>query len=84
MNSDFLEVPKDMEFFWGIGLFHVHGHQNECFSHFASNFISGARQIDGEIVETTWPPINNIANSTWNMSKAHHQETIDLYMNHWN
>ena len=82
MNSDFLEVPKDMEFFQGIGLFHVHGHQNEGFSRFAPNFISSAGQINGEIVETTWLPINNIANSTQNMLKAHCQETIDLHMNH--
>lgn len=83
-KSDFLEIPKNMEFFRGIGLFHVHGHQDLCFPRFAPNFIPGAGRIDGEIVETTWPPINAISGSTRNMSKAHRQETIDLHMNDWN
>ena len=81
MKSEFLEVPKNMEFFREIGLFHIHDYQNKCFSWFAPNFIPGVGRIDDEIVETNWPSINSIAGSTRNMSKSHCQETIDLHMN---
>ena len=83
-QNQFLHVPEAMEFYRGIGLFHVHGHQNECFPRFAPSFILGAGQIEGEIIETLWVPLNEISASTRNMSKAHRQEFLDLHMNHSN
>ncbi len=80
-NNDFLAVPENMEFFRGIGLFHVHGHQNECFPRFAPSFITGAGQLDGEIIETLWVQLNEISGSTRHMSRAHRQETLDTHMN---
>ncbi len=80
-DSDFLSVPENMEFFRGIGLFHVHGHQNECFPRFAPSFITGAGQLDGEIIETLWVQLNEISGSTRHMSRAHRQETLDTHMN---
>lgn len=80
-NSEFLEVPENMEFFRGIGLFHVHGHQNECFPRFAPSFIEGAGRLEGEIIETLWVSINEISGSTRYMSLSNRQETIDLHMN---
>lgn len=80
-ENDFLHLPPDMEFFRGIGLFHVHGHQNQCFMRFAPSFIPGAGMIDGEIIETLWVGLNEIGASTRNMSWHHRQETMDLHMN---
>ena len=65
----------------GIGLFHVHGHQDSCFVRFAPSFIPGAGQLDGEIIETLWVGLNEISGSTRNMSWAHRQEVLDLHMN---
>ena len=38
----------------GIGLFHVHGHKDECMPMFAMTYIPGAGNVDGEILETLW------------------------------
>lgn len=80
-DNEFLEKPEHMMFYQGIGLFHVHGHQDECFPRYAPSFITGAGQLDGEIVETLWPPLNKISGSTRYMTKAHRQETLDVHMN---
>ncbi|KAF9222205.1 hypothetical protein BS17DRAFT_796674 [Gyrodon lividus] len=34
-NNDFLKFPKDLEIIPGIGIWHVHGHQPQCFSRYA-------------------------------------------------
>lgn len=80
-DSDFLEIPENLEILRAIGLFHVHGHKKECLPRFASTFIPGAGQVDGEIIETLWVPLNEISGSTRYMSKAYRQETLDLHMN---
>lgn len=80
-KSETLSLPDGVEFFRGIGLFHVHGHQDSCFVRFAPSFISGAGQLDGEIIETLWVGLNEISGSTRNMSWAHRQEVLDLHMN---
>ena len=66
---------------FGIGLFHVHGHQNSCYCRFAPTFIDGAAMVDGEVIESLWEPLNHIAGSTRAMTYFHRQETIDLHMN---
>ncbi|KAF8949743.1 hypothetical protein BDZ97DRAFT_1935059 [Flammula alnicola] len=35
----------------GIGMFHVHGHQDVCYGRYAPRFIPGAGQSDGEVLE---------------------------------
>ncbi|KAG2366230.1 hypothetical protein BDR07DRAFT_1274970, partial [Suillus spraguei] len=45
----------------GIGLWHVHGHQDSCYVRYASNFIEGIGRIDGEIMETLWARLNLIS-----------------------
>ena len=83
-KSETLSIPDNMEFLQGIGLFHVHGHQNQCYARFAPSFIPGAELLNGEIIETLWVALNKISGSTRNMSKSHRQETLDLHMNHSN
>lgn len=76
-----LDLPKSMEILRGIGLFHVHGHKDECFARFAPTYIPGAGMVDGEILETLWAVLNRIADSTRSQSTAHRRETIDDHMN---
>ncbi|KAI6006503.1 hypothetical protein F5J12DRAFT_782792 [Pisolithus orientalis] len=58
----------------GIGLWHVHGHCTECFAQYAPNFIVGAGQVDGEIMETLWSSLNIISPSARGMATPHQQE----------
>ncbi|KAI6028907.1 hypothetical protein F5J12DRAFT_780418 [Pisolithus orientalis] len=64
-----------------IGLWHVHGHQTECFARYAPNFILGAGQVDSEIMETLWSSLNIISPSAQGMATAHCQELLDFQMN---
>lgn len=77
----YLSWPSDLTVYWGIGLFHVHGHQSECLPKYSPSFIPGAGQVDGEIIETLWAPLNRISGSTRAMSTSHRKEVIDDHMN---
>ncbi|KAN0135970.1 hypothetical protein V8E53_006131 [Lactarius tabidus] len=67
-----------------IGLFHIHSHQDSCLPQYSPSFIPGAKQVNGEIIETLWAPLNNISRSLLGMSLAHRQEVLDAHMNHSN
>ncbi|KAG2085886.1 uncharacterized protein F5147DRAFT_748656 [Suillus discolor] len=76
-----LSIPAGMEIILGIGLWHVHGHQDKCYVRYASTFITGAARIDGEIMKTLWAPLNVISPSARGMSTLHRQECLDYQMN---
>jgi hypothetical protein len=79
-KSNTLNVPNDMSIIPAIGKFHLGGHIPECFSIFSLNFIEGAGQQDGEILETLWSSLNKVSGSIRAMTKAHRQEVLDAYM----
>ncbi|KAH9024235.1 hypothetical protein EDB84DRAFT_1273986 [Lactarius hengduanensis] len=85
-NSPELSLPssENLELRMGIGLFHIHGHQDSCLPRFSPSYIPGAKQVDGEIIETLWAPLNNISRSIRGMSLVHRQEVLDAHMNHSN
>jgi hypothetical protein len=83
-KSPQLTLPSSLELRTGIGLFHIHGHQDSCLPRYSPSFIPGAKQVDGEIIETLWAPLNNISRSIRGMSLAHRQEVLDAHMNHSN
>ncbi|KAH9059472.1 hypothetical protein EDB83DRAFT_2224486 [Lactarius deliciosus] len=85
-SSPELSLPssESLELRMGIGLFHIHGHQDSCLPRFSPSYIPGAKQVDGEIIETLWAPLNNISRSTRGMSLVHRQEVLDAHMNHSN
>ncbi|KAH9068018.1 hypothetical protein EDB83DRAFT_2223119 [Lactarius deliciosus] len=85
-SSPELSLPssESLELRMGIGLFHIHGHQDSCLPRFSPSYIPGAKQVDGEIIETLWAPLNNISQSTRGMSLVHRQEVLDAHMNHSN
>jgi hypothetical protein len=80
-GSRYLEIPDGLELRLGIGLFHIHGHQDACLARYSPSFIEGGRQIDGETIETLWAPLNEISRSTRGMSTSHRREVIDDHMN---
>jgi len=73
-------LPLGMAILLSISLFHVGGHMWECFSHFSPSFITGARQVDGEILESLWSVLNEISPSTQNATVASHIEMLDDHM----
>ena len=83
-KSPELFIPSSLELRTGIGLFHIHGHQDSCLPRFSPSYIPGAKQIDGEIIETLWAPLNNVSRSLRGMSLSHRQEVLDAHMNHSN
>ena len=83
-KSPELCIPGSLELRTGIGLFHIHGHQDSCLPRFSPSYIPGAKQIDGEIIETLWAPLNNVSRSLRGMSLSHRQEVLDAHMNHSN
>jgi hypothetical protein len=83
-KSPDLSLPSSLELCTGIGLFHIHGHQDSCLPRYSPSFIPRAKQVDGEIIEILWAPLNNISRSLRGMSLAHRQEVLDVHMNHSN
>jgi Kyakuja-Dileera-Zisupton transposase len=80
-ESDFLELYDSLEIIGAVGKWHLAAHIPECFPKFTLNFVEGAGEVDGEIMETLWSKLDEIAGFTQAMSIAHAQEVIDDYMN---
>jgi len=83
-SSRHLKIPDGLELRLGIGLFHIHGHQDTCLARYSPSFIEGGQQIDGKTIEILWAPLNEISRSTRGMSILHHREVIDDHMNNSN
>ena len=83
-KSPELSLSRSLELRTGIGLFHIHGHQDSCLPRYSPSYIPGAKQVDGEIIETLWAPLNNVSRSIRGMSLVHRQEVLDAHMNHSN
>lgn len=79
-----LSISSSLELRTGIGLFHIHGHKDSCLPRFSPSYIPGAKQVDGEIIESLWAPLNHISRSIRGMSLVHRQEVLDAHMNHSN
>ena len=80
-GNQYISLPRRVEIQPGIGIWHVHGHQTQCFAQYAPNFICRAGNVDGEIMETLWSSLNIISPSTWGMVTLHRQEMLDFQMN---
>ena len=78
-ESSFLDLPVDLPLLPAIGLFHVHGHQEQCYARYAPTFVRGIGKGDGEILETNWGILNGISPMTRNMSLAHRTEVMDAH-----
>jgi hypothetical protein len=79
-ESATIHIPDGLSWISGVGKFHLGTHEQTCFAKFSLNFIQGAGQQDGEILETLWAPLNKISSSIRAMSKPARQETMDDHM----
>ena len=84
-GSPYLNIPKGISIVPAVGKWHLGAHVTECFPKYSLNFVDGIGQIDGEILETLWWPIDKVAGVTRAMSKAHRQEVLDdnMYDSNW-
>ncbi|KAI0245553.1 hypothetical protein BJV78DRAFT_1158538 [Lactifluus subvellereus] len=80
-QSEFLELWDSLKITGAVGKWHLATHIPECFAKFTLNFIEGAGQVEGEILETLWSGMDEVAGLVQAMSTAHHQEVLDEYMN---
>ena len=60
-ESDFLEVSDSMEITGAVGKWHLAAHIAECFPKFTLNFVEGAGEVEGEILETLWSKMDEVA-----------------------
>ena len=74
-------MSDSLDIIGAVGKWHLATHIPSCFLKFTLNFVEGATQVDGEIMETLWSGLDEVAGLAQAMSLAHHQETIDEYMN---
>ncbi|KAF7971669.1 hypothetical protein HWV62_20644 [Athelia sp. TMB] len=76
-----LHFPGHLKILRAIGLFHVHGHQDDCFAKFAPTYVPGAGLVDGEILETLWAILNHVSGSARSQATSFRRETLDSHMN---
>ena len=76
-ESTFLELYDSLEIIGTVGKWHLAAHIPECFPKFTLNFIKGV----GEVLETLWSGLDEVAGLIQAMSIAHAQEVLDDYMN---
>jgi hypothetical protein len=79
-GSRFLSLGPITKLTSAVGKFHLAAHVPSCFTKFSLNFIQGAGQLDGEILETLWSEFNKVSSSARSMSKAHRAEVYDDHM----
>ncbi|KIK21570.1 hypothetical protein PISMIDRAFT_103870 [Pisolithus microcarpus 441] len=80
-SSDLLHIPPSMRIMAGIGMWHVHGHKEECYMRYSPLFIKGSGWVNGEIIETLWSTLNIVSASTRGMTTPYRQELLDFQMN---
>lgn len=79
-TSNHLSLPPGLDVISAVGKFHLGAHIPECFALYSLNFVDGAGQQDGEIIETLWSDTNRFSGSLRAMSKAHRHEVLDDIM----
>jgi hypothetical protein len=70
-------LPAGLTLDRAIGMFHVHGHKEQCFFRYATSFIPGSGVTIGEILEMLWSSLNSISPTVRTASLANRAETID-------
>jgi hypothetical protein len=68
------------QFIPAVDKFHLGAHIPQCFARFSLNFVRGAGQLDGDILETLWEEFNKVSSSARSMSNAHWTEVCDDHM----
>jgi len=79
-QSKSLELQEWEVFIPAVGKWHLSAHIPSCFARHSLNFVWGAGQQDGEILETLWAEFNKVSTNARTMSKAHRAEVYDDHM----
>jgi hypothetical protein len=79
-QSKHLMLPEFDEFIAAVDKFHLGDHISACFCPYSLNFVYGAGQVDGVVLETLWSEFNKVSSSARSMSKAHRREVYDDHM----
>jgi hypothetical protein len=79
-ESSHLSLEEIIELVVAVGKFHLSAHVQECFVMYSLNFIFGAGQLDGEILETLWTPFNGISNFARVTTMAGRRQLYDDHM----
>jgi hypothetical protein len=61
---EFLEFWESLEITLAVRKWHLATHISECFYRFSLNSIEGAAEVDGEIMETLWSVLDEVAGLT--------------------
>lgn len=76
-----LNLPNNMDIKRAIGLFHVHGHMDQCFSRYAPTYVPGVGMVAGEILESLWAVFNGACDSARFMTSQSRREYLDDQIN---
>jgi hypothetical protein len=79
-QSRHLHLPQELKWTPAVGKFHLAAHREQCFAHYSLNFVQGAGEQDGEVLETLWASLNKAAGSIRAMTQPHRQETLDEFI----
>lgn len=74
-------LPAQLHLDRAIGMFHVHGHKEECLFRYATSFIPKSGVTIGEILEMLWSNLNTITPAVRTATLANRAETIDDHAN---
>lgn len=80
-TNEMLSIDEHIVLIHAIGLFHIHGHKDDCLYRWATNYVPGAGVVDGEVLETLWSVLNTVSAATRTASLAHRTEILDDHMN---
>lgn len=79
-KGPYLSLDKSFPIDFVIGLFHVHGHKDECLARFAPTYLPGSGATSGEILESLWSQLNGAARTTRHMTLGTRADTVDACM----
>ena len=79
-KGQYLDFKPGLRLTHAIGMFHVHGHQDQCYARYAPRFILGMGLSDGEVMERLFSILNGASTLARTMTLAHRTETLDSHM----
>ena len=80
-----LSMPENMALLFVIGLFHIHGHKEECLAQYTPTFVPSVGVCSSEIGESLWSTLNPIVNMIRGMTLRHRIDLMKACMrdNNW-
>ncbi|KAJ3533262.1 hypothetical protein NMY22_g7406 [Coprinellus aureogranulatus] len=79
-KGPYLSLSRAFPIDFVIGLFHVHGHKDECLARFAPTYFPGSGATSGEILESLWSQLNPAGRTTRHMNLGRRADSIDACM----